>query len=628
MRYKVTILLICGLLVSCGDSGSDEPAVEANNNQSEGAASGAPKSGSPVIKKFIVGSKTTIPIVRVDIEGSDDRRVAGWVITETSSVPNINDNNWQSKPPSYYSLFAPGKTTLYAWAKDGSGNVSDAAIQVVEYVLPTVYSNYFAGDFLQSPQNAIDFIKVSADFWKAARDNINGGFFTNIDQRGNVLENRDKSFLTQSRDAYGFARAFMVTGDERYLDDARHALEFLYDHGWDAENDGWYLMANEFGDISAGTGWEWDYNTKTKWSFQQHYALLGIAALYEANRSDTEYEWLARGYDSNELHLWDNDVSSFGYFDVANKDWSSPRGKGFTPTVDAVTTNVLALYLLTQDEKYLNRLKQLGNNMIAHLGRSIDDPKVKIGMAELFNGDWTYNTTDFGWDSGNVGHVLKAAWCLGRIYLLTGDQKYRQAAKKFVQRSWTDGSYDHLHGGPYTDFNWRLGVITNNDKDFWNLEQGYTGGIISWYIDEDEASKAEALEMARGSIGFFMTNLPDRLNGEIYERTSSDGSAITSDAKGNLFKAGYHGIELGYYAYLYGSLYYEDQPVSLYYKIEKTDKARSIKLWPLAIEDAKLKISGVKLDGQLYSGFESEARVLAIPAGVGGKFQVTFERKS
>jgi len=251
----------------------------------------------------------------------------------------------------------------------------------------------------------------------------------------------------------------------------------------------------------------------------------------------------------------------------------------------------------------------------------MNDPAVKIGMVSKYNNDWSYKEDEY---TGSVGHVLKAGWGLGKIYLITGIDKYKQSAKKFIQRTWTDNSYDHINGGLYTDFDWNLGTVTNTDKDFWSLEQGFTGGMVNWYIDDDINSKNEALEMAQGSINFFMENLPDRINGGIFERTNSDGSSITRNSKSGLFKAAYHGIETGYFSYLYGSLFYADQPVCLYYKIEKTQKARSIKLWPIAIEDNKLIISEVKLDGKLYSDYDPTTRVLNIPAKVGGKFQVTF----
>ena len=198
---------------------------------------------APVINEFTVEKITSVPVIKVSIKATDDRGIRGWLISETSTIPNIDDTNWQSEPPSFYSIFSPGKVTLYAWTRDASGNLSQAATQAVDYILPIQYNDYTPDKFLNSPQKAISFIAVSANFWKASKDELNGGYFTFVDKGGKVLDTRDKTFLTQSRNAYGFARAFMVTGDESYLENARHALAFLYDHGWDHTNDGWYYMS-------------------------------------------------------------------------------------------------------------------------------------------------------------------------------------------------------------------------------------------------------------------------------------------------------------------------------------------------------------------------------------------------
>ena len=96
---------------------------------------------------------------------------------------------------------------------------------------------------LTNYQSAITFVKESADFWKTSQDPLHGGFFTDVDRMGNAIDaiNGSKTILTQSRHAFGFAKAFMLTGDETYLDLARNALDFQYAHFWDATNDGWIV---------------------------------------------------------------------------------------------------------------------------------------------------------------------------------------------------------------------------------------------------------------------------------------------------------------------------------------------------------------------------------------------------
>ncbi|MCB0748661.1 MAG: T9SS type A sorting domain-containing protein [Ignavibacteriae bacterium] len=118
----------------------------------------------------------------------------------------------------------------------------------------------------------------------------------------------------------------------------------------------------------------------------------------------------------------------------------------------------------------------------------------------------------------------------------------------------------------------------------------------------------------------------DHTYGEIYADLFSNGTTIPAwgTAKGNGSKAGYHSIETGYYAYLYGNLFYNDNPIELYYKIEPVDYNREIVLSPLAI-NSQLSIKEVIWDNEPYPNYISDTRRLIVNAGVGGKIKVIFE---
>jgi hypothetical protein len=123
-----------------------------------------------------------------------------------------------------------------------------------------------------------------------------------------------------------------------------------------------------------------------------------------------------------------------------------------------------------------------------------------------------------------------------------------------------------------------------------------------------------------------MNYFVDHQYGEIYADRTRYGGFAWNEAKGNSGKAGYHSIETGYYTYLYGNLFYTYQPVVLHYNFEPAQLNREILLTPLAIKDSNLIVSNVLLDGQTYSNYDPFNRVLNLPAGIGGHFEVTFER--
>jgi hypothetical protein len=150
---------------------------------------------------------------------------------------------------------------------------------------------------------------------------------------------------------------------------------------------------------------------------------------------------------------------------------------------------------------------------------------------------------------------------------------------------------------------------------------------MNYYIsDENNNKRYKYLEVADGSIDFFMNHFVDEENGEVYSTTDREGNP-QDDQKGSFWKAGYHSTEFAYYAYLYGNLFYKEEPVDLYYFIDKSDHTQSVSLYPLAIEDHFLKIDAVELEGVPFDDFNPDTRTLSIPSNTGGIFKVTFSNQ-
>ena len=474
-------------------------------------------------------------------------------------------------------------------------------------------TNYkISSDFLKAPEKSIDFVIKTAEFWKMPYDSEYGGFFTNVERDGSPVKGETlKTILTQSRNAYGFTKAYILTGNEEYLKYARYALDFMYKYGWDKKNQGFHTCMDKQGnsiDFSA------DYpSNKEKWSFMQHYALLGIAAMYGATCNSIDYEFLIKGRNVIDEKLWDDNPPYKGYYETADYDWSNPRDKGFTPTMDCVTTHGLSLYLITGEEKYKTRLLELGDNIIDHIIPSMDERK--LGFAEKYDSQWNAKEDSFLF----IGHVLKTAWCLDRIYLIKKNSEYLEGAQKLLQEI-QDKAWDSENGSPYSSGDSISGKLLNQSKDWWTIEQAINAGLINYYI----TGNGFYLKMADQAIDFFTKNIIDWEYGGAFAATDHTGKTKLSTLKGDYWKAGYHTIETGYYIYTYGNLYIHKKPVKLFYMIEKSNNERNIKLTPIAIEDSKLIIKSVKLDGEEYTNFDSKKRILSIISGNGGEFEVEF----
>ncbi len=472
-----------------------------------------------------------------------------------------------------------------------------------------------SSQYIQNPELAIGYTDSCAQFWLQTWDNQLGGFFTNINKFGNVITawGTNKNMLTQSRNAYGMVRAYMLTGDTTYLGSAKRALNWMYEHAWDNNYGGWFQELDINGNPTNATA--------NKTAFYQHYALLGIAAYFEATRDTLALNWLIQGYQHLENYYWDNRPAYHGYYDKTNYNNQTAWDKSFNATVDAITTHLLYLYLITKDESYKSRLQELAEEIKQHLVGSM--PQQAIGFVERFDSDWNWNNNE---TMTIMGHVLKAGWCLARFNQLFPDTSYISAASYLIDNVWQNG-YDHEYGGPHKDFNRITGEmllwgLSDSTKAWWQMEQAIVAGLQMFDITRENWY----LQMADETINFYMNYFVDHQNGEVYADRTRYGGFAWNEAKGNSGKAGYHSIETGYYTYLYGSLFYAYQPIVLHYNFEALQMDRDILLTPLAIKDSNLILSSVLLEGQSYTNYDPINRILTLPSGVGGNFQITYER--
>jgi mannose/cellobiose epimerase-like protein (N-acyl-D-glucosamine 2-epimerase family) len=472
------------------------------------------------------------------------------------------------------------------------------------------------GDYLVNPNHAVDMVKSLADFRAKSRDDVNGGFYTFVNIDGTVSSDHRKGFVTTTRDAWTFSRAFMLTGDEKYLDDASHALDFLFAHGWDKTNGGWYFTADQYGNLTPYQS-GWDPNT-WKWSFVQHYELLGIGANCDATRDATVCAWLQKGRGYLDSKMWDAKASELGYYEQTNLNWSNPINKSFTATVDALTTNGIQAALLWP-ATYDQRMVDLANIVVDRLSTAMDLSNVKLGFPENYNTSWGVNTGSTGAD---IGHVLKSAWVLARVYFRHPDARYRAAARKFIYDVLNNGGWDDVHGMPYTHYEWNTGQVTKQ-AECWQIEQAVTSGLSNWYIADNQADKDAFMKMADRALQFFVTYVVDHTNGGTYKLNQVTGEP--ADGKSNFFNAEYHSTELFYFAYLYGNLLLYRTPVALYYRLAASSSQQVIQLNPLAIDDASaLSIQAVTLDGTPLTTFNATTREITLAPGQGGKLRVVF----
>ncbi|MFZ3046004.1 MAG: choice-of-anchor D domain-containing protein, partial [Desulfatirhabdiaceae bacterium] len=110
----------------------------------------------PAVTAFSIpstSSSLTVPIST--LTASDNVGVIGYLLTETSTKPAATAAGWTSSIPASYTFASAGTKTLYAWAKDAAGNVSNSRSASVTI---TITSTSGVADI--STANSLDFESV------------------------------------------------------------------------------------------------------------------------------------------------------------------------------------------------------------------------------------------------------------------------------------------------------------------------------------------------------------------------------------------------------------------------------------------------------------------------------------
>ncbi|MGH9161665.1 MAG: DUF4082 domain-containing protein, partial [Vicinamibacteraceae bacterium] len=106
----------------------------------------------PTITAFTVPSTTnTLTVAITSFTATDSVGVTGYLVNESPSKPSASAGGWTSAAPANYTFGSSGAKTLYAWAKDGAGNVSASVSRSVTVNVPTTTTGpepagWYAGD--------------------------------------------------------------------------------------------------------------------------------------------------------------------------------------------------------------------------------------------------------------------------------------------------------------------------------------------------------------------------------------------------------------------------------------------------------------------------------------------------
>jgi len=332
-------------------------------------------------------------------------------------------------------------------------------------------------------------------FWiERSVDREAGGFLTYFDRDGQPTGETTKTFLMQIRMLYTMASAHRAGyGEGRCAELARHGAEFVLDHYWDDEHDGWIWIADRHGQPTF-TG---------KVGYGQCFGIYAFSEYYLATGDPRGRQAALRTYDAVCRHMADTRYG--GYYEILQPDWQPERpGKygGDRKSFDVHMHMMEALTRLVEMTGSPTHRRRLEETIDLLVTRMID-PDTGVGWMQ-FSRDFTplpaiLFAVEWGSDEEpedgiarplnytSYGHNVEFAWLLLHAADILGRprQEYATVVER-ICRQCLDYGLDREVGGVYIEGP-ADAPPTNTHKQFWQHAEVLIGLLDAVDLLGDEA---------------------------------------------------------------------------------------------------------------------------------------------
>ena len=489
--------------------------------------------------------------------------------------------------------------------------------------------------WIQQIRQLADFY-LKAEFGDGPIDYAN--YRTNLADTGAKSGNTRQETDTISRLVYGFASAYLITGDDRYLEAAEKGTEYLRQHHRFEDRQAgltyWYhavelkadgarqkIFASEFGD---------DYHAIP--AYEQIYALAGPVQTYRITgdpRILADVQGTIRMFDR---HFRDHSEHG-GYYSHVDPISFSPHAeslgrnkskKNWNSVGDHAPAYLINLYLATGEPAYADFLEATFDTIARRFPDYAESPFVQ----ERFFDDWSKDQS-WGWQQNRavVGHNLKIAWNLMRMNSLKSKAAYTDLARKIADVMPAAGS-DQQRGGWHdvvervTEPGQRFHRFVWHDrKAWWQQEQA----ILAYQILAGATKNPEYLRIGRESAAFYNAFFLDVEQGGVYFNVLANGLPYalgTERGKGSHSMAGYHSFELAYLSAVYTNLLNRQQPMDFFFRpVAGKLPNNTLRVSPDLLPAGSVTIGQVWINGVEHHDFDATNLTVQLPE-TGGPLKV------
>jgi mannobiose 2-epimerase len=362
-------------------------------------------------------------------------------------------------------------------------------------------------------------------FWNKAIDRKNGGFLGKILNNGEIIEDAPKSAVLNTRILWTYSAVYKKFREERYLELARRAYDYLERFFRDGE--------------AGGIFWLLDYkgapiDTK-KQIYAQAFCIYALAEYYAISNDADALKWAVEIFELIEEHSFDREYP--GYFEALDRNWNTLEDVRLSekePNVNKTMnthlhilesyTNFLKVW---KNRKLKKQLKQLIN---IFLDKIIDSLSGHFNL--FFDDKWNIKSNLFSY-----GHDIEGSWLLAEAAELSCDKALTERVKKASLRlaniTLEEGMDED--GGIMNDGD--INGVIDTDKHWWTQAEAMVGILNAFQISGDR----KFFDAFGNCWNFIKKYVVDSVNGEWFFRVTRDGKPYYSEEdKLGPWKCPYH----------------------------------------------------------------------------------------
>ena len=249
-------------------------------------------------------------------------------------------------------------------------------------------------------------------FWNNLRDDENGGFYGYVGPDLKLDKKADKGVILHSRILWFYSNAYITLKDEKLLDNAKHAYEFIKNNCVDYDNGGVYWMMTYKGE-PADT---------MKHTYNIAFGIYALSCYYRASGDKEALNLAYKLFEDIEK----NTLDEYGYREAFSKEWElvsndalSENGLHADKTMNTILHLIegyTELYKADKNEKVGERLKFL----LGQMKEKVYEPSTNA-LKVFFN-----TKLEVIGDIHSYGHDIEATWLMDKACDELGDEALRK----------------------------------------------------------------------------------------------------------------------------------------------------------------------------------------------------------